>query len=99
MDFYTRQAAARRQSRWLVLGFVLSLLAVAFALDIVLFAFLAKTGPEQLAGGPLDYAAQNPGVAVTSTLLVMGVLGLSSLYKTMELRATTPPPPRSSIVL
>ena len=36
MDFYSRQAAARSQSRWLVLGFGLSLLGVAVALDLVL---------------------------------------------------------------
>src|SRR5262249_44103719 len=39
-----------------------------------------------LAAGPLDYAAQNPGAALVSTLVVMGVLGLASLYKTLELR-------------
>ena len=86
MDFYARQAAARRQSRWLVIGFVLSLLAVALALDLVLFTFLAKSGSEEIAAGPLDCAALNPGTAIFSTLLVMGVLGLASLYKTMELR-------------
>lgn len=86
MDFYTRQAAARSQSRWLVMGFVLALLAVAFALDLVLFTFLAKAGPEQDISSPLDFAAHNPGAALASTLIVMGVLGLASLYKTMELR-------------
>src|SRR2546430_13498004 len=86
MDFYARQAAARSQSRWLVLGFIVSLLAVALALDLVLFTFLAKAGPEQATPGPLDFAAQNPGAAVASTLIVMGILGLASLYKTLELR-------------
>jgi len=85
MDFYARQAAARGQTRWLVIGFVLSLLAVALALDLVLFTFLSSSKADGRAG-PLVFAAANPGVALFSTLLVMGVLGLASLYKSMELR-------------
>jgi Zn-dependent protease with chaperone function len=86
MDFYARQAAARSQSRWLVIGFVLSLLAVALALDLVLFTFLASARANRPDIAPLEFAALNPGVAIASTLIVMGVLGLASLYKSMELR-------------
>jgi Zn-dependent protease with chaperone function len=86
VDFYTRQAAARSQSRWLVVGFALALLAVALALDGVLFTFLARTGPDPMARGPLDFAARHPGSALASTLIVMAVLGLASLYKSLELR-------------
>ena len=86
MDFYARQAAARGQTRWLVLGFVLSLLAVALALDVVLFSFLASAGANRALIEPLQFARHNPGDAVFCTLLVMGVLALASLYKSMELR-------------
>jgi Zn-dependent protease with chaperone function len=86
VDFYARQAAARGQSRWLVIGFVLSLLAVAVALDLVLFTFLASARANRPVIAPLEFAALNPGVAIVSTLMVMGVLGLASLYKSMELR-------------
>jgi Zn-dependent protease with chaperone function len=86
MDFYARQAAARGQTRWLVIGFVLSLLAVALALDLVLFTFLSSSRADGLVVAPLQFAALNPGVALFSTLIVMGVLGLASLYKSMELR-------------
>jgi hypothetical protein len=86
VDFYARQAAARGQTRWLVCGFVLSLLAVALALDLVLFTFFTSAAANRPVVAPLEFAAQNPGAAVFSTLLVMGVLGLASLYKSMELR-------------
>ena len=86
MDFFARQAAARGQSRWLVAGFVLSLLAVALALDLVLFSFFTSAAASGLVVAPLAFAAQNPGAALFCTLVVMGVLGLASLYKTMELR-------------
>jgi len=86
VDFFARQAAARGQSRWLVIAFILSLLAVALALDLVLFTFLASARAHRPEIDPLAFAAQNPGLAFFSTLLVMGVLGLASLYKSMELR-------------
>jgi len=86
VDFFSRQAAARSQTRWLVIGFILSLLAVALALDLVLFTFLASSRAHAVDIDPLGFAAQNPGAAIFSTLLVMGVLGLASLYKSVELR-------------
>jgi hypothetical protein len=79
LDFYARQAAARGQTRWLVLGFSLSLLAVALALDLVLFSFLASAAAHRPLIAPLAFARLNPGTAIMSTLIVMGVLGLASL--------------------
>jgi Zn-dependent protease with chaperone function len=86
VDFFSRQAAARGQTRWLVISFILSLLAVALALDLVLFTFLASSRAHAVDIDPLGFAARNPGAAIFSTLLVMGVLGLASLYKSVELR-------------
>jgi len=86
VDFFSRQAAARSQTRWLVIGFIVALLAVALALDLVLFTFLASSRAHAVDIDPLGFAAQNPGAAIFSTLLVMGVLGLASLYKSVELR-------------
>jgi Zn-dependent protease with chaperone function len=85
VDFYSRQAAARGQTRWLVFAFIVALLAVALALDFVLFTFLA--GRSHYYGlSALEYARANPGQVALSTLLVMGVLSVASLYKSMELR-------------
>ena len=85
MDFYSRQAAARGQTRWLIFAFIVALLAVALALDFVLFTFLAGRSVGYGLSA-LDYARANPQQVVLCTLLVMGVLGLASLYKSMELR-------------
>jgi Zn-dependent protease with chaperone function len=85
VDFYSRQAAARGQTRWLVFAFIVALLAVALALDFVLFTFLA--GRSHYYGlSALEYARANPGQVALSTALVMGVLCIASLYKSMELR-------------
>jgi Zn-dependent protease with chaperone function len=85
VDFYSRQAAARGQTRWLIFAFIIALLAVALALDFVLFTFLAGRSVGYGLSA-LDYARANPQQVVLCTLLVMGVLGLASLYKSMELR-------------
>jgi len=85
VDFYSRQAAARGQSRWLVFSFIVALLAVALALDFVLFTFIASRN-SYYGFNALGYAAANPGEVVFCTLAVMGVLGIASLYKSMELR-------------
>jgi Zn-dependent protease with chaperone function len=85
VDFYSRQAAARGQTRWLIFAFALALLAIALALDFVLFTFLAGRSVGHGLSA-LDYARDNPQQVALCTLLVMGVLGLASLYKSMELR-------------
>ena len=86
MDFYARQAQARSQTRWLVVAFVVSMLLVAVALDLVLFTALGLTSPEYPDFGPLQFAARRPGVALFCTLVVLGVIGLSSLFKAIQLR-------------
>lgn len=90
MDFYSRQAAARSHTRWLVIGFLLSLIIVTVALDLVLFTAMGATTRNELGFrapvGPLDYAALNPGSAFFCTLVILGTLGLSSAYKSLELR-------------
>jgi len=87
MDFYARQAAARRTTRWLVIGFLLSLIAVTVSLDLVLFTALGRAaGSYGYPVGPLQYAAQNPVSAFFWTLVILGTLGLASLYKSVQLR-------------
>jgi Zn-dependent protease with chaperone function len=86
VDFYAYQAAARRQTRFLVIAFVLALAVVVIALDAVLFTVLAaKEGGAQ--HSPLDYAARHPGAVVSCSLLVLGIMALASLYKSVQLRA------------
>jgi len=90
VDFYSRQAAARSHTRWLVVGFLLSLIAVTVALDLVLFTAMGAGSRNELGFrapvGPLVFAALNPGSALFCTLVILGTLGLSSAYKSLELR-------------
>ncbi len=87
MDFYSRQVQARTQTRWLVAGFFISIAAVAFALDAVLFTVLGSAAANQPVVAPLEFAARNPGAAFLCTLVVVGVIGFASIYKSLQLRA------------
>ena len=63
MDFFARQAEARRQTRWFVVIFVLAVLLVVVGLDLLIFtAFGIATadiaGPFQVRHEPLTLEAK-----------------------------------------
>ncbi len=90
MDFYSRQAQARKQTRWLIVAFIVSMLLVAAALDLVLFTVFSFSSPDLQEGtftlSPVQYALNHPGVAIFCTLLVLAVIGVASGFKSLQLR-------------
>lgn len=86
MDFFKHQAAARGQTRGLLWLFVLAFVAVIAAMDAALFSmfWMLETGEPFVS--PVEYAAYRPGIALVCTAVLVSVLGLASLYKTLELR-------------
>jgi Zn-dependent protease with chaperone function len=97
MNFFQHQEAARSASRRLVILFALGVLAVVVAINIVVLYVLATaeqhgvvlTNPELRHTGFLPnfaaWAAARPGAVLVTTLVVLGVIGLASLYKTVVL--------------
>jgi Zn-dependent protease with chaperone function len=90
MDFFARQAEARRQTRWFVVAFVLAVLLVVAGLDVVLFtAFgLATVSglPPSLLYYATEYPARHPGAALLLTTIVLAIIGIASLLKSIQLR-------------
>jgi Zn-dependent protease with chaperone function len=86
VDFYTRQVEARRQTRWLVISFMLAVTVVVCALDLVLFTLLGFGNERHPASSPWLFIQQNPGAAFFCTVLVLGVIGIASLFKSLQLR-------------
>ncbi len=74
-------------SRQLVALFVLAIVAVVIAVDFVLFTVLASVQPGAagLTFPNMQWLSAHPGVVIVTTLSVIGVIGLSSLYKTVTL--------------
>jgi Zn-dependent protease with chaperone function len=87
MNFFARQAEARAQSRRLVVLFLLALLAILVAVNFVILTLVASAEAENLTFPDGAWIASHPGSVVFGSLLVLAVVGLSSLYKSAVLRA------------
>jgi len=87
MNFFQRQTETRRLSRQLVVLFVLAVLAVVIAVDLVVFTILASMHPDApgIALPSAAWLSEHSGMVLLTTLSVIGVIGLSSLYKTSVL--------------
>jgi Zn-dependent protease with chaperone function len=87
VNFFQRQDESRRLSRRLVLLFGLAVLAVIVAVDSVVFTVLASLQPDApgFALPSREWFTAHPGVVLVTTLSVVGIIGLSSLYKSSVL--------------
>ena len=87
MNFFEYQDHARRQTRWLVVLFILAVLAIVAVVDLALLVAFGFSGTE---GGVPPFSAQ--GLRENLPLLAGGavatalVIGLASLFKTATLR-------------
>lgn len=79
MDFFAQQARVRGSSRRLVVLFVLAVVAIVAVIDAVVWISL---GHRPVSGEP---ARSNVTLLFTSTLVVIGGIALSSLFRIMSL--------------
>lgn len=80
MNFFEHQAQARRKSRRMIWLFVLAVLVIVVAINLVVIAVLGLTAkPGQTVQGVMP-------AMLGSTLITLGVVGIGSLYKTLSLR-------------
>ena len=78
MNFFERQAAARRASSWLVVLFALAVLGIVLAVDAAAYCFYGGLQGKQ----PGEIGA----LLVCCTLATLAVIGLGSLYRIATLR-------------
>jgi Zn-dependent protease with chaperone function len=76
VDFFASQEAARRTTRWLVLAFLVSVIFVVIAVDTVIVILLGASDP----------GTSKTGAVVFTTIIVLGIVCGSSLYKILSLR-------------
>jgi Zn-dependent protease with chaperone function len=77
MDFFARQEAARRTTRWLLAAFLVSVALVVIAVDAVVAFAVSASDPD---ASPLR-------AVLTSTVVVLGIICGASLFKTLSLRS------------
>lgn len=82
MDFFGEQDAARRNTRWLVVLFLLAVAAIIVTLYLVLLVIMANSGSNRM-DGPLVLWQADVFLAVA--ISVSTVILLSSLFKVMQL--------------
>ncbi|MEM7281517.1 MAG: M48 family metallopeptidase [Pseudomonadota bacterium] len=88
MNFFDRQDNARKTTTRLIILFVIAVVAVVLAIDLVVAAILATTqvgSPLALAALPLE--GQNLSILAGSSLATLGLIGVSSLVKVTTLSA------------
>ena len=79
MDFFAQQARVRGSSRRLVVLFVLAVVAIVVAIDVVVWFAM---GNHSVDGEPV---ASNVPILMASTFVILAGIGLSSLFRTMSL--------------
>jgi Zn-dependent protease with chaperone function len=85
MNFWARQAEARQRSRWLMAIFTAAVLAIVLAVNFVVLSLLALLDAGQPVVADSLWLARHPQAAVTTTLVVLAIIGIANLYKTMSL--------------
>jgi Zn-dependent protease with chaperone function len=84
MDFFQHQDAARRKTGLLVVYFSLALVMMVTVLYAVVVAAFGFGAQRVEPGAALNW--WQPGILAAVAAVTLGVIGLGSLYKTIELR-------------
>jgi Zn-dependent protease with chaperone function len=87
MNFFSRQDETRRLSRRLVLLFAIAVVAVVVAVDLVILVVLSSIQQEDQGQSisASGWLGAHTGAVAFSTLCVLAIIGLASLYKTVVL--------------
>ncbi len=78
MNFFEHQDSARKQTRWLVIAFVLAVFGVVFAIDLLVYVVASEAGERSF--------KQIAPVLVFSSLATFGLIMVTSLYRMLSLR-------------
>ncbi len=84
MNFFDQQARAKRDTRYLIAAFVLALIAITAAIDMIVLVLISTQSSGSLTETSL---VSHLPVLGGSSILVLGLIGVASLFRTMSLRA------------
>ncbi len=88
MDYFTRQDQARRNTRWLIFLFVIAVVGIVIAVDMVVMLVLASGTPSSSGLMPTQgLLSANAGLLFATSALTSGFIGVASLYKVSSLRS------------
>jgi len=88
MNFFDHQARAKRDTKFLVFTFFLAVIAIVLVIDVLaLFVFQAGTKKELVGALSADSIKSNASLLTVTSLGVLGLIGVTSLYRSLSLRA------------
>lgn len=87
MDFFQQQAKARTSTTRLLVMFGLAVAAIVIAIDSIVLVAVAASGRRHSHGDDLggNLIAAHSGALIATTLIVLTVIALASLYKSAQL--------------
>ena len=89
MNFFEQQDRARKQSRWLIFVFILAVVVIVAAINLVLLVVMGVTSYDStetpLSAG--EIVSANIHLLVGGAIGCVAVIGLASLFKTASLRS------------
>ena len=83
MNFFEHQDRARRTTLWLILFFVLGVIAIAVVVNALVLFFLGE--PPPAGAPPARWIEDNLELMITSTVLVVAGIGLASAFRVASL--------------
>ncbi len=88
MNFFEQQDKARTKTRGLIAMFLLAVVAIVLAVDLVVLVVAASVSSSErdMALPTFQWVSQNPMVLVWSSLMVIGAIGGATLFKMAVLR-------------
>ena len=85
MNFFAQQERARSHTKRMLLLFFLAVAAIVAAVDIALLIAFGAIGHDRRHGG-YDTSHLQSGTVVVASLIVLGVIGLATMFKIASLR-------------
>lgn len=85
MNFFEHQDKARRQTRWLIVLFILAVTGIILAVNALVLAILG-VDTIQSSASLGQFVSANGTTVAASTLITTSVIGLASLFRTLQLR-------------
>ncbi|MCA1778152.1 MAG: M48 family metalloprotease [Xanthomonadaceae bacterium] len=85
MNFFEQQDRARKQTRLLVIAFMLAVVAIVVAMNLIALVVFGDGSSPQAWLSPSFWLANGPTLLAT-TVVTSGIIGLASLYRSLQLR-------------
>jgi Zn-dependent protease with chaperone function len=89
MNFFEHQERARKQSRWLIFVFILAVVVIVAAINLILLLVMGVTSydPTETPMSAGEIVSANIHLLAGGAIACVAVIGLASLFKTASLRS------------